>query len=259
MSSFSVRTFKAGDEEGIVELFNRVYGRYGGFVPRTVEYWRWCCLERPDVKEEGVFLALRGDRLRGYLVAGSSGNIWEFCVDEGEREVAGFLLDEALRYFEKIGVSSVNVNVPRDAGIVENLRKAGFGEVPAERMFVTALNPAALVQALAAPRKNEVADKDDEFGFRLHDVPYGVETEFSVKVNAGKVEVSEGSSSAPSVVVELGFMDLLSILFEGVSPGRMLITRRMKVRPFWKFGAVLGFLSAIRLRGSWYFPLSDYG
>jgi hypothetical protein len=258
MSSYSVRTFRTGDEEGIVELFNHVYRMYGGFVPRTVDYWRWCCLARPDVKEDGVFLVFSGDRLCGYLVAGSSGNVWEFCVEEDNKEVAKILLDEALKYLEKVGAFSVNVNVPCDAGIVEDLREAGFGEVPAERMFVSALNPAALVRALVAPLQEGIADTDYAFGFRLREVPYGVDAEFSVKASEGRVEVSEGLQPAPSVVVELGFMDLLSVLFEGASPSKLFLARRMRVRPFWKFNAVLGFLSAVRLKGSWYFPLSDY-
>jgi len=258
MSSYSVRTFKAGDEEDIIELFNRVYREYGGFVPRTVEYWRWCCLERPDVKKDGVFLAFRGDRLCGYIVAGTSGNLWEFCVDEDDREVAKILLDQALNYLETLGVSSVNINVPRDSEIVASLREAGFGELPAARMFVSALNPAALVRALVSPSQGRIVGEDYELSFKLREVPYGVDAGFSVKADGGKVEVSEGCPSVPSVVVELGFMDLLSILFEDASPHRLLFARRMKIRPFWKFNLVLGFLSAVRLKGSWYFPLSDY-
>jgi hypothetical protein len=258
MSSYSVRTFRAGDEEGVVELFNRVYGGYGGFVPRTVEYWRWCCLERPDVEEDGIFLAFRDERLCGYLVAGSTGNIWEFCVAEEEKEAAKALLDEGVNHLERVGASSVNINVPHNAGIVEDLLNAGFGEIPAEKMFVTTLNPVALVRALVSSRKEELAGNDGAFVFRLHEVPYGVEAEFSVKVNGEKVEVSKGFPSVPSVVVELDFMDLLSVLFEGTSPSKLLLTHKMKVRPFWKFRAILSFMSAIRLRGSWYFPLSDY-
>ena len=258
MSSYSVRTFKTGDEEDIIELFNRVYGEYGGFVPRTVEYWRWCCLERPDVKKDGVFLAFASDRLRAYIVAGTSGNLWEFCVDEDDREVAKVLLDQALKYLESLEVSSVNINVPRDAEIVASLREAGFGELPAERMFVSALNPAALVRALVSPSQGRIVSEDYQLSFKLREVPYGVDTGFSVKADGRKVEVSEGSPSVPAVVVELEFMDLLSILFEGASPRRLLLARRIKVRPFWKFNVVLGFLSAVRLRGSWYFPLSDY-
>ena len=258
MCGLSVRTFENGDEPAIVELFNNIYSRYGGFVPRTVEYWRWCCLERPDVERDGVFLAFDGERFCGYLVAGSSGSIWEFCVADDDRKVARALLGEAVSYLEKVGVSSVSVNVPSGAGVVEVLRKAGFGEVFAAKMFVTTLNPATLVQALVTPRKEALMEKlDDEFGVQLRDVPYGASKEFSVKIHSVSAEVAEGFPKESSVVVELRFMDLLLVLFGNSSAGRLLLTGKMRVRPFWKSGAVLTLLSAIRLRNSWFFPLSD--
>src|SRR4030042_3751480 len=258
MYGLSVRTFRDGDEPAIVELFNNVYSGYGGFVPKTVEYWRWCCLERPDVEKEGIFLAFDGERLCGYLVAGSSGNIWEFCVADDDRDTAKTLLNEALGYLDKIGASSVSVHVPNGARMVEDLREAGFGEAFAARMFVTTLSPAALVQALVNPRKEVLMKKlDGEFGVQLRDVPYGASKEFSVKIHNASVEVEEGFPAKPSVIVELRFMDLLSVLFGGSSAGRLLLTGKMRVKPFRKSRTVLTLLSTIRLRSSWFFPLSD--
>ena len=41
MSSFTVRPFEPGDEQGVLELFNRVFAEGNpGFVPRTMETWR---------------------------------------------------------------------------------------------------------------------------------------------------------------------------------------------------------------------------
>jgi hypothetical protein len=260
MSGFSVRTFRDGDEGKIVELFNKVFDKYGGFAPRTVEYWRWCCLSRPDVERNGVFLAFGDEQLRGYVVVGSSGNLWEFCVADGEKEVANTLLSEALRYLEKAGASSVNINVPSDSGVVESLRKAGFGKVPAERMFVSTLSPSALVADLVSSRGGRLASKSDyDLGVRLQNVPYGVGKEFSVKFRDGKAEVENSSTSESSVAVELDFADLLSILFGGSSVIRLFLTHRLKVKPLWKLRAVLNFLSKIRCKESWFFPLSDYG
>jgi hypothetical protein len=259
MCSYSVRTFRDGDENEIVGLFNRVYKGYGGFALRTIEYWRWCCLERPDVERDGIFLAFDNKRLCGYLVAGSSGNIWEFCV--ADDEVARVLLAEALSYLEKVGVSSVNVNIPQDSSVARTLGEAGFGEVPAETMFMTALNPQVLVSTLVASRKEELINKkiNDEFGVRLRDAPCGVETEFSVKIRGETVEVGEGLPSEPSVVIALGFMDFLSVLFGFSNAGRLFLVGKMRVRPLWKLGVVLRFLSAFRFRRSWFFPLSDFG
>jgi hypothetical protein len=259
MHSYSVRTFRDGDEKEIVELFNEVYKKYGGFVPRAIEYWRWCCLERPDVEQNGIFLALDNKKLCGYLVAGSSGNIWEFCATNDE--VARVLLAEALPYLEKVGVSSVNISIPQDSSAAGTLTEAGFSKVPAETMFMTTLNPQVLVSTLAASRKEELISKkiNDEFEVRLHGAPHGVETEFSMKIRGETVEIVEGFPSHPSVVIALSFVDFLSVLFGFSNAGRLFLVRKMKVRPLWKLNVVLKFLSVFRSRRSWFFPLSDFG
>ena len=258
MSDLTVRTFSEGDEPAIVELFNRVYGEYGGFVPRTVEYWHWCCLERPDVKRDGILIAFDGERICGYIVAGSSGNIWEFCVVDDNREIGRALLDEAMIYLEKVGASSVNVNMPRDASIIESLQEIGFSIAPAGGMFVTTLYPARLVQALVTPRKKVLVERfDDEFSFRLRVMPNSVGKTFSVKIHETVVEVIEGFPSEPSIVVELELVHLLSVLFGGSSAARLLFTGKMRVKPFRKFGVVLKLLSTLCLKSPWFFPLSD--
>lgn len=253
-----VRKFRDGDELAIVQLFNSTYHEYGGFVPRTVEYLRWCCLERPDVEREGVFLAFDGERLCGYLVAGSSGNIWELCVEDDDREVARILIDEAVSHLEKMGVSSVSVNIPRNSRIIEEVHEASFNEVPAPRMFFTTLSPAALVRALAIPRKEVLAERlEDNFSIHLRDVPYGTDEKFSVEIHNSCVEVIEGFPAKPSVTVELKFKDFLLILSGGPSSVRMLLNGKMKIHPFWKSRAVVILLSAMRLKNPWFFPLSD--
>lgn len=262
MSQYKVRNYRREDEEAIVRLFNDEYGAYGGYVPRTVEYWRWSCLQRPDVKEDGVFVVSEdeGGGLVGYAVVGSSGNIWEFCVKDGDKDVARVLLAEALKYIEGVGASSVNVNVPRDADVVGVVVEAGFGEVPAERMFVTSLSPAMLVRAFVGSwTSRERGGFDDVLGFRLRDVPFGVRGEFFVRARGGVVEFGEGFPSDASVVVELGFMDFLFVLFNGSSVGRLFLAGKLHVKPFRKFGVALRFLGAIRLRCRWFFPLSDFG
>ena len=260
MCAFTVRTFREGDEAEVVRLFNEVYGLYGGFVPRTEEYWRWCCLERPDVAREGVFLAFDGERLCGYAVAGSSGNIWELCVADGETEVARALLAEAVKYLEGLGVSSANVNVPRDSSVAEDLLEAGFGEVAPERMFVTTLSPASLVRTLAASRREMFAGvSDGVYGFQLRGAPAGIGDVFSVRFKGGAVEVFENFPGQASVVAELGFMDFLSVVFGRSGAGRLFLVGKLQVRPFWKLRTVLKLLSVVRLSGSWFFPLSDFG
>jgi len=80
-----------------------------------------------------------------------------------------------------------------------------------------------------------------------------------VKVQGGTVEVAEGLSAEASVIVDLGFMDFLSVIFGGSNVNRLFLARRMRIKPFRKWRAILGFMSAIRPVSSWFFPLSDFG
>lgn len=258
-----MRTFREGDEEAIVRLFNEVYGGYGGFVPRTVEYWRWCCLQRPDVDVRGVFVVCDGQSggQVGYAVVGTSGNIWEFCAAGDDRkQFASLLLSECVKYLEGLGVSSVSVNVPSDAHLDAAFVKGGFAMVPAERMFLSTLSPSELFSALVADRKEQLVGRfDEDMEFRLKDAPFGVEGGFSVSLHGDKLEVTGGSQRSAGVVVALDFRGLLSVLFSGVSPYRLLFRGGLRVKPFWKAGAVLRFLSLVRAGGPWFFPMSDFG
>jgi len=47
-SAFTVREYQPGDEEAVLETFNRVFaGIVDGYVPRTLAEWRWQYLENP--------------------------------------------------------------------------------------------------------------------------------------------------------------------------------------------------------------------
>ncbi len=46
--SFTIRPYRPGDEEAILELFNGVFGEgEAGFEPRTLEQWRWMYSDNP--------------------------------------------------------------------------------------------------------------------------------------------------------------------------------------------------------------------
>jgi Acetyltransferase (GNAT) domain len=61
MSSFSVRPFEPGDEQGILDLFNRVFAEGNpAFVPRTMATWRRIYSENPAGVQ--IFVGLDADR-----------------------------------------------------------------------------------------------------------------------------------------------------------------------------------------------------
>jgi len=70
-----LRTYRRGDGEALISLFNRVYENFAGFVPRTLEYWSWCVLSHPDLSEEGIVVAINAGRVVGYAAIERSGNV----------------------------------------------------------------------------------------------------------------------------------------------------------------------------------------
>ena len=262
MGKYTVRNFVNGDEKRIVELFNRVFENFSGYVPRTVEYWRWCCLERLDVRRDGIFLIFNEENgaLEGYAVVGLSGNIWEFCCVPS-LDVALLLLDEAIRYLEDMGVSAVNVNVPESCDVLnEACRKAGFARVDVHKMFVGVLSFSKLLSILIEDRKNFLCGKfKEKFCIMIRDAPFWIEKTLSVDINRDGVNVFEGSVDSPTAFVKTDVKTLSSILFGIMNPMHAVLRFKMGVKPFWKIPRFVEFLDSVRLRDAWFWPLGDFG
>jgi putative sterol carrier protein len=258
VDQYSIRPYRDGDEEEAARLFNQRYLAYGGFVPRTGEYWLWSCLHRPDVSREGIFFVSedRTQRVCGYAAVGTTGDIWEFCADCDEEHVSSMLLKEIARYIDSLGISSMNINVPNDKILCKVLAQEGFSRVPADKMFVSTMSLVNLLSKLSADKK---LGGSKEINFMFDNVPFGVEKIVSVKVHDGEVSIAEGSSKSANVTVKMEFASFLSILFGTANVRRELIRGKMRVKPFWKITKVTGFLHKIRLQNAWYWPLSDYG
>lgn len=257
LAEYAVRCYEKGDEKEIVRLFNQVYGAYGGFVPRTEEYWRWCCLLRPDVTEDGILLVREEEtkRLCGYAVVGLNGDVWEFCAGDDRGRVASTLLAGIIKYLESAGVSSVRINVPDEVVLDRVLEEEGFARIRLERMFVSTLSPRALLSALVGKKELQF---NEEIAFEFQDAPPGVEN-VSVRIHGGMITISDGLSESATVVVKCRFLVLLSVLFGVSSLRRAFLAGRIHVKPFWKASEVLRFLNFARLRSPWFWPLGDYG
>jgi hypothetical protein len=263
MVNYELRNFMDGDEKRIIELFNDVYGRFSGYVPRTVEYWRWCCLKRPDVKRDGIFLVFdreNGD-LVGYAVVGLSGNIWELCVRPNWEDAALTLLDRAVSYLEGAGVSAVNVNVPKDDETLNEVcRKLGFARVDVHKLFVGVLSFRKLI-SIFARNKADVLTKNfkEKICIAIEDSPLWIEKAISISVDDGEINILEGVMESPTVFVKTDARTLLSVLVGVLSPQKALLTFRIRVKPFWKALVAERFLCSLQMNASWFWPLGDFG
>ena len=260
---FSVRTFIDGDECQFVELFEKAYKEYAGYTRKTPQYWRWCCLERPDVEREGVIVVLAmNNNVVGYVVAGRLGNLWELCYDPEKdgRVIVSLLLDRAEAYLESVGASSVTFAAPqRDTIIAELCWERGFVSSSPPNMFLGVLNVQTLVSALAEGNRNGL-DKDFEESvlLRISDAPFWTDDEVSIRISPDSVRV-ENAPGVYTFEVETDYATFSSLVFGKMSPLSAFVRSRVKIRPTLKIRKALKLFSWLRVGEEWSFQLSDYG
>jgi hypothetical protein len=261
-ADFYIRTFQDGDEEGIIRVFEECYGEYAGYVLRTPEYWRWCCLERPDVERSGVFVAVRrsDEGVLGYAVAGKSGNIWEFGYDRGNsgRELVELLLKSATDYLEAVGASLVSLQVPaKDRVISAACANLGLAETKSSEIFVSVLDFQSLL-FLVSDQQEGLEELDEAVEVVLRDAPEWMARSVKIRVRNGQVSPLE-KGQKPTILVETDVSTLSSMLFGEVGPFWVWLRFSVRVKPFWKISRFLRLFSALRVRQPWFVPLSDYG
>jgi len=261
---FRVRSFEDGDEIEFLRLFDRMYVDYGGFTLKTPEYWRWCCLKRPDVEREGLFVVVdkKDENVVGYAVVGRSGNIWELCYDLGRdgEEIVSLLLGKVTRYLERVGTTSISFNAPREDHVMNHVcKELGFAVLPPRKMFLSVLNFRELVSLLVKSKKEDLLMRFDEVVLvKLKDAPFWVNDTVFIQISRDGVQVGDGAQS-PTIRMETDVITFSSLLFGILSPFQSLIRLKLRVKPFWKTPTLLMLISSLRMKTTWFFPLSDYG
>jgi len=263
-SEYSLRTYREGDEIALVHLFNEVHSKYAGFVPRTIEYWRWCCLERPDVERDGIFEVVdhNNGNVVGYAVVGRSGNVWELCYDsthDGDK-IVSLLLDKAASYLKKVGATSITFNAPQENRVVKKVcRKLGFEVLPTPRMIITVQNFPKLVSLILESKKEELMTRFDEAVLiKFNEAPFWISDTFFIEISRDGVQVGDETQS-PTIQVETDVITFSSLLFGILSPLQSVMRLKLRVKPFWKTLTLLKLLSSLQMKTTWFFPLSDLG
>jgi hypothetical protein len=261
---YELRIYEDGDEAKIVKLFDKAYSNYGGYVRKTPEYWRWCCLQRPDVGREGILVAMEKAtrEIVGYVVAGKSGSLWELTCPPhpDKKEIVTLLLDNAVSYLEQKGVASVNFTAPQaDLVIGQACKEQGFATGAPPKMFLSVLDFQKLFFLIANGKADELKEKFDEILLiRIKDAPFWVCDTICVKINRNEIAV--GAKSRDSTIqVDVDYLTFCSLLFGNSSPFGAFARFRLKVRPLFKTSTLLRFLSALQIRTVWSFQLSEFG
>lgn len=258
-SKYTLRGFEDSDENAIMQLFEKKFSNYGGYVPRTPEYWRWSCLERPDVEKEGIFVVVdQNETVAGYAVVGRSGTIWDFSYDP-QMDILSMLLEASTRYLAEVGATSITLNSPSEDHVLNDLcKKLGFVAVPTPKMFLSIQNFRELILLLANSKKKELSKFNEVVLVKLKDSQFSMDNKLFLQITGAGIEVAENAQSY-TIRLETDHISFSSMLFGVSSPTRLFLRSKLRVKPFWKTVTVLNLLSSLQMKTKWFFPLSDYG
>jgi ribosomal protein S18 acetylase RimI-like enzyme len=260
---YFTRTYLEGDEVSIVDLFEKAYKNYGGYTLKTPEYWRWCCLKRPDVEKESVFLvsSRNSKKLVGYAVVGKSGTIWELVYDHESdgKEIVDLLLEQATAYLEKKGASSVNFTAPQNEPVMKLVcKQLGFTAGLPPKMFLSVLSLENLFSTLTNNAPKELAEFNESLLIRVTDAPQWISNSVLLNLASEGVTV-ENEGQTPTIQLQVGYSTLSSLLFGNISPTNALLHFKLKVTPLRKIFNAIKILAYLQIKSQWSFQMSEYG
>jgi hypothetical protein len=230
-------------------------------VPRTTEYWRWSCLNRPDVEKEGILIALHKGKIVAFAVVGKSGNIWESCVDDAhdKKALLSLLLEHSIEYLTRAGSDAVTLNLPSDDSVArETCESLGFSELPPDDIFLSVLDFRQLLTLFCNAKKDKLSRIDGDFLIRFKDAPSWISPFILMKFRNGQAEI-ENENRSCEVLIETDIATFTSLMFGTTKSLWALARFRLKIYPRWKLRGVLRLFSLMRLDDPWFFPRSDLG
>lgn len=259
-----LRTYRRGDGEALISLFNRVYENFAGFVPRTLEYWSWCVLSHPDLSEEGIVVAINAGRVVGYAAIERSGNILEFCHDpdyDGKTLVLN-LLNWCVNYAEYQGANSVGLNAPVQDNIIHQVcRESGFTEESFPSLFLRVLDLEVIFRKIEDQRTNVDKSLNEAILMNLKNFPSSCPQHLAILIRGGEITFSTEKLKQPTIKIDVDISTISSCIFGSKKTlYGALLKRRLKIRPLRKVLKAVKVLSWFQLENPpWYVPKADYG
>jgi hypothetical protein len=260
-SEYTARTYIQGDETSFVLLFNTEHANLAGFVPRTVEYWRWCCLERPDVTEKSILIVEKENKTVGYVVVGKSGNIWELCYDSSQnaKAIVSKLLTWAEDYARSVGSSSMVLNAyNKDLVVREVCQDMDFAESLPEPTFLTVLDLPQLIREVLQA-KSQALNTNELFWFNLKNCPPWCLSRFGVRLEKNQVTILEEHGPVSGITIEAEMSAVVGLIFRKENLLKAVAASKVQVHPFWKIFRVKQLFELLEMRTPWFMPRADIG
>ena len=260
---YSLRTYRQGDEEELILLFNKVYEDFAGFVPRTLEYWRWCILSRPSLSEEGIVVASNDSQVVGYAAVEKSGNILEFCYDPGceGKTVVSKLLGWCVSYAVNQNANSVTLNASVQDDVVREIcEESEFTEKPFPSLFLRVLDIPYIFRKII-DQKNVEKRLNEKVLLDLRRFPSWCPRHVAIVVQDGHVSVLSEKLKHPTIKVETDISTVSFCIFGSKRTlYKAILNRRLRIRPLRKILRAVKILSLFQLNNPpWFVPGADYG
>lgn len=245
------------DISSLVDINNRSRSQYGGSPTKSLEDFRWRHLARPDVQPEGVIVAEdpMSQRIVGYLVAGTSGSIWEMVValETGRATVAHLLLAEAEKYLRAHGADEIRVHIPRDDVAMNHAaQEAGLGDSPPIQWYLALLDLPDVVDRVLAKHREMATRTVGEVEFVVRRPRAWHPERFTLNLGAGD-SLAVGTRLTIAATAE----DLADVMVRARRPLAAVLANRIQIRPFSATMRGVRTLKAMQLRSPFFFSLGD--
>jgi hypothetical protein len=260
-----VRSFKEGDEESLVSLFNQYYEEYAGHSERTLEHWKWACLSQPGIGKEGLYVAEIDDSIVGYAAVrrpqtrGGVFYINELCYNRSRNrsDIALSLITEITLTADAKGSVGISIEAPytdeviRESCSLLNCTKS-WGPKPS--YAVVAIDLPELISRIILNSENQFLNKNS-FSIRITDIPEP--NIITVKSNQGKLSIMKGEKDQNSTLIETDYATVNQIIFGSTSIIRSALNGQIKIKPRLRFFQATRILSKLKLKLPWFIPRTD--
>jgi hypothetical protein len=264
-----VRAYQPGDESSIVALSNRCLAPYAGWIPRTVEYWRWSTLARPGVEPTDILLLEKGGAIVGYTaMLGRDGSVLEFCVDpdqpsRGRRALIKQLIGALEEHARAHQCDDLTFWEPAADILMDKvLRESGYVVAQSQYFSAGILNPQYLLQQILAARGEQLTGlRITAFVFELSpgNYPFLLNSRLLVRLepDVEVIDISDVAEYPRECVVRTDLCALTELLFCGATVDSILQRSQLDIQPQASVADARKLLETLAIRGSWHVPRSD--
>jgi hypothetical protein len=267
------RKYSPGDEHALIELWNRAYAQYGGYVAKTAERWRWSILQHGAVNPNSILMAFHANDIRAYGAINKFGFVLEFAIEPSldrreRRKLCTALVEKLEERARETHCDSISFAAPSsDATIDGALRELGYTAEHGDCLSLGILNPVALVGAILGHRDHSLPNSWNRR--ILIDTPAGtypvaLQSRMLIDIANGHATVTDASnipletaSNANDWHFKIDLAALTDLVFRLTNFRSAAQAHRIEVDKRCPEADAEQFFNALQLRAQWYTPLSD--